>query len=35
MTDHERELLLMLAKSICNREQDCARQMNRADERRN
>ena len=29
MTDHERELLLMLAKSIHALDQDCARRMNR------
>ena len=27
MTDNERELLLMIAKSIQNLEQDCAKQM--------
>ena len=29
MTDHERELLLKIAKSIHALDQDCARQMNR------
>ena len=29
MTDHERELLMMLARSIHSLEQDRARQMNR------